>query len=47
MCFVSGEKVNYHRNTFIGLSAVAGFLLLVFLVLVIKKVFLKNGDKKR
>lgn len=47
MCFVSEEKVNYHHNAFIGLSAVAGFLLLVFLVLIIKKVFVKKQDKKR
>lgn len=47
MCFVSGEKVNYRRNAFMGLSAVAGFLLVVFVVLVAQKIFLKKRDKKR
>lgn len=47
MCFVAGKTTNYQHNAAVGLSAVAGFLLVVFVVVVAQKIFRKKEDKKR
>lgn len=47
LCFVSGKTTNYLHNAVVGLSAVAGLLLVVFVVLVALRIFRKKEESKR
>lgn len=45
--FVSGRTTNYLHNAVVGLSAVAGFLLVVFVAVVAQRICRKKYDRKR
>ncbi|TNM97117.1 hypothetical protein fugu_015273 [Takifugu bimaculatus] len=42
----TGKTTNYQHNAVVGLSAVAGFLLVVFVVLIAQRIFRKKDDSK-